>query len=66
MTRTEFEEQLDKVAQVQRQAGWKDVSIAMYAYEMKLLCLDTSGMPLPSVIGIGAGLACDNSRFGVL
>ncbi len=62
MTKQEFEDQLIKVAQIQREAGWSDYSIMLYEKEMRILHPEDS---LGCVLMIGAGLACDNSRFGV-
>lgn len=62
---TRYEEQAAKVAQIQREAGWSEDSIRLYAKEQKALCCDESGELYSGVIMLGAGLAQDNSRFGV-
>lgn len=53
MTKEEFEADLIKVANTQRNAGWSDYSINSYAEEIRF------------IFGDGAGLAQDNSRHGV-
>lgn len=60
-----YQEQADKVAQIQREAGWSERSIELYAQEQKAICCDNFGNLLPGILMIGAGLAQDNSRFGV-
>ena len=60
-----YEEEAKKVAEIQRAAGWGEYSIYLYAKEQKELCCDEDGNLLKSVIGLGAGLAQDNRRFGV-
>lgn len=62
MTREEFEYQLLVVADIQRREGWSDKSIGLYAQEVRELTPDEC---LPCTLMIGAGLAQDNSRFGV-
>lgn len=62
MTREEFEYQLLVVADIQRREGWSERSIALYAQEIRDLTPDEC---LPCTLMIGAGLAQDNSRFGV-
>lgn len=62
MTPEDFEAQLVGVAQTQRKAGWSEESIRLYAEEQRA----TVGGCLEGVVAIGAGLACDNTRFGVL
>jgi len=62
MTREEFNYQLLVVADIQRREGWSEKSIGLYAQEMIELTPDEC---LPGTLMIGAGLACDNSRFGV-
>ena len=61
---TRYEEQASKVAQIQREAGWSEESICLYAKEQKALCCDENG-ELYSGVMLGAGLAQDNTRFGV-
>jgi hypothetical protein len=60
MTKEEFEVDLIKVANIQRNAGWSDYSINSYAEEIRFIFGDGEG-----VLMIGAGLAQDNSRHGV-
>lgn len=62
MTKEEFEYQLLVVADIQRREGWSERSIALYAQEIREITPEES---LPCVLMIGAGLAQDNSRFGV-
>jgi hypothetical protein len=62
MTREEFKYQLLVVADIQRREGWSERSIGLYADEMWALTPDEC---LPCTLMIGAGLAQDNSRFGV-
>jgi len=62
MTKEEFELGLERVAQIQREAGWSDESIQLYADEQRFLSPDEA---LGCILMVGAGLACDNSRFGV-
>lgn len=62
MTREQFESELLLVAEIQRKAGWSEYSIALYAQEQRDTTPDEA---LPCVLMIGAGLACNNSRFGV-
>lgn len=62
MTKEEFEKQLLSVAEIQRQAGWSENSIRLYAEEQRAI----NGDDPSGVLMIGAGLACDNSRFGVV
>lgn len=61
---TRYEEQAAKVAQIQREAGWSEESIRLYAKEQKSIYCDENG-ELYSCVTLGAGLAQDNSRFGV-
>lgn len=61
MTLSEFEDGLVKVAKIQADAGWSERSIELYADEMRAISLCS----LDAVLMVGAGLACDNSRFGV-
>lgn len=61
MTPKEFEENLLQVAEIQRNAGWSELSIGLYAEEQRQTTLGS----LECVKLIGAGLACDNTRFGV-
>ena len=60
MTRDEFEEALVRVAQTQREAGWPESAIMLYATDQRACTPDPS-----CVLAIGAGLAQDNSRYGV-
>ena len=60
MTKEEFEADLIKVANIQRNAGWSDYSINSYAEELRFICGDGAG-----ILMVGAGLAQDNSRHGV-
>lgn len=60
-----YEEQAAKVAELQREAGWSEESIHLYAAEQKAICCDENGK-LYSCVTLGAGLAQDNSRFGVV
>lgn len=62
MTREEFEYQLLVIADIQRREGWSEKSIGLYAQEVRDLTPDEC---LPYTLMIGAGLAQDNSRFGV-
>lgn len=59
-----YEVQAARVAQTQRDAGWSEESIRLYAEEQKALCCDSEGKLVCRMI-LGAGLAQDNSRFGV-
>lgn len=59
-----FEEQAEKVREIQCCAGWSEQSTAMYLEELKKNYCDENG-ELPYGVSIGAGLAQDNSRFGV-
>ena len=61
MTKEEFEADLIKVANIQRNAGWSDYSINSYAEEIRFIFGDGEG-----VLMVGAGLAQDNSRHGVI
>lgn len=61
MTPEKFEQELLKVAAIQREAGWSDHSIRLYALEQR----ETTKGSLECTLMIGAGLACDNTRFGV-
>ncbi len=60
-----YQEQADKIAQTQREAGWSETSIGLYACEQRMLCCDEEGELHKGILFIGAGLAQDNSRFGV-
>lgn len=60
-----YQEEADKVAQIQREAGWSEESIKLYAQEQKVLCCDQDGNLFSSILMLGAGLSQDNSRFGV-
>lgn len=59
-----WEEQAEQVRQIQQKAGWSEESTRLYLEELKEMCCDENG-ELPPCISIGAGLAQDNSRFGV-
>lgn len=59
-----YDVQAARVAATQREAGWSEYSILMYAKEQKALCCDAEGKLVCRMI-LGAGLAQDNSRFGV-
>lgn len=61
-----YEEQAARVAQIQREAGWSERSIELYANEQKATCCDENGNLYKGVLLLGAGLAQDNSRFGVV
>jgi len=61
MTPQQFEEELLKVAEIQRKAGWGEHSINLYAIEQR----EMNEGSMESTLMIGAGLACDNTRFGV-
>lgn len=65
MSRISYAQEAEKVAKIQREAGWSEQSIAMYAEEQKILCCDDDGFLYPGVLMIGAGLAQHNERFGV-
>lgn len=62
MTRDEFEAGILRAAEIQREAGWSEASIDSYAVEMRVLTGDNYGCMLV----VGAGLAQDNSRHGVV
>ncbi|WPH68436.1 hypothetical protein [Stenotrophomonas phage BUCTxx99] len=62
MTRDQFEAQLIRVAEIQRNAGWSQESIDLYADDQRRFATDES---LACTLMIGAGLAQDNSRYGV-
>ncbi|MBI6882463.1 hypothetical protein [Pseudomonas putida] len=61
MTKDQFEKDLVRVAEVQRKAGWSQNSIDLYAAEIRAI----NGDNLNGLLAVGAGLACDNTRFGV-
>ena len=61
MTKEEFEKGLEQAAKIQRAAGWSEYSIQMYRKEQEAI----TGDKYAGVLLVGAGLACDNSRFGV-
>lgn len=65
MTRIEFENQLISVAAIQRKAGWHENGISLYADEQREISLDDNGDPFSCILMVGAGLACNNSRFGI-
>lgn len=60
-----YQEEAEKVAKIQREAGWGEYSIWLYTQEQKALCCDENGKLFPGIVCLGAGLAQDNSRFGV-
>lgn len=59
-----YDVQAARIAATQREAGWSEYSIAMYAKEQKAIWCDEKG-ELACKMLLGAGLAQDNSRFGV-
>ena len=59
-----WEEQTERVRQIQQKAGWSEESTRLYLEDLKERYCDENG-ELPPCISIGAGLAQDNSRFGV-
>ena len=59
-----WEEQAEQVRQIQQKAGWSEESTWLYLEELKEMYCDENG-ELPSYTSIGAGLAQNNSRFGV-
>lgn len=61
MTPEQFESELLKVANIQRDAGWSELSISLYAIEQR----EVAKGSMECILMIGAGLACDNTRFGV-
>lgn len=61
---TKYEEQAARVAETQRKAGWSEHSIALYAAEQKARWCENG--ELLAGVTLGAGLAQDNSRFGVI
>lgn len=61
---TRYEEQAARVAETQRNAGWSEESIDLYAKEQWEIWCKPYG-DLPQGVTLGAGLAQDNSRFGV-
>lgn len=61
MNKAEFERQLAAAGDVQRNAGWDERSIMLYAEEQRAVTGDNYGC----ILLVGAGLAQDNSRFGV-
>lgn len=61
MSPEEFENQLKHVAHIQREAGWGEESIRLYAEDRRA----TLGGHLDSLIYVGASIGCDNTRFGV-
>ena len=58
---TRFQEQLDKIASIQRNAGWSEESITSYAKEVSIF---SEGVE-EGYLTLGAGLAQDNTRHGV-
>ena len=65
MSRIPYAPEAEKVAKIQREAGWSEQSIAMYAEEQKAICCDEDGFLSAGVLMIGAGLSQNNERFGV-
>ncbi len=63
--RISYQEEANKVANIQREAGWTEASIQAYADFQKAVTCDEEGFLLPGIVLLGAGLAQDNSRFGV-
>lgn len=63
MTPAEYEDGLKKAASIQRAAGWDESSIMLYAMDHRE-CTAAMGGPA-SIALVGAGLAQDNSRYGV-
>jgi hypothetical protein len=61
MTEQEYEEGLQRAAEVQREHGWSEWSIASYAAEHRAM----TGGSYKGLLAVGAGLAQDNSRHGV-
>lgn len=61
MNKDEYERQLKAAGDIQRKAGWNESSIMMYAMEHRAI----TGDNYESLLMVGAGLAQDNSRFGV-
>lgn len=61
MNRDEYERQLKAASDIQRKAGWSESSIMMYAMEHRAM----TGDIYEGLLLVGAGLARDNSRFGV-
>lgn len=61
MNKDEYERQLKAVGDIQRKAGWSESSIMMYAIEHRAMMGDN----YEGLLLVGAGLAQDNSRFGV-
>ena len=60
MTPAEFEQALVRVAETQRKAGWPESAIMLYVLEQRATTPDPA-----AILVVGAGLAQDNSRFGV-
>lgn len=63
MTQDEYEQGLKEAARTQRKAGWPESAIMMYAMDHRA-CTDAMGGP-EHILVVGAGLAKDNSRYGV-
>lgn len=61
MTKEEYLAGLERAAEIQRAAGWSESSIQMYRNEHEAV----TGDSYSAILIVGAGLACDNSRFGV-
>ena len=62
MTEQEYEAGLLRAGEIQRAAGWSEESIASYAAEH----IAMTGGNYSCILLVGAGLAQDNSRHGVL
>lgn len=62
MTEQEYEAGLLRAGEIQRAAGWSEESIASYAAEH----IAMTGGSYDCILIVGAGLAQDNSRHGVL
>ncbi|QXN67351.1 hypothetical protein [Stenotrophomonas phage BUCT608] len=63
MTPEDYKEGLDRAAVFQRAVGWSEDSIRLYREDHEKM---TEAMGGPQhLLMVGAGLAQDNSRFGV-
>lgn len=62
MTEQEYEDGLLHAGEIQRNAGWSEESIASYAAEH----IAMTGGVYSCILLVGAGLAQDNSRHGVV
>lgn len=63
MTPKEYQEGLEGVAEIQRAAGWSEESIRLYREDHEQFTAAIGGPE--HILIVGAGLAQDNSRFGV-